>query len=77
MDKWVVVDWIYLTRDRGQWPAAVKTLMNLRVMLMAGSFLTRWVTYLATKYIMSDIKTRLWSTVLELLLLLKNAKPAA
>jgi hypothetical protein len=33
--------WIYLAKDRDQWRDVVNTVMNLRVLLNAGNFLTR------------------------------------
>jgi hypothetical protein len=41
---WEVVDWIHLARDRGQWRALVKTVMNRRVQLNMGIFLTSCMT---------------------------------
>jgi hypothetical protein len=37
---WEGVDWIHLVQEMDQWGAVVKTVMNLRVPLKAGSFLT-------------------------------------
>jgi hypothetical protein len=34
------VDWIHLARDRYTWRALVNTVMNLRIPLNAGNFLT-------------------------------------
>jgi hypothetical protein len=34
------VDWIHLAQDRGRWRVLVNTVMNLRVPLNAGNFLT-------------------------------------
>jgi hypothetical protein len=34
------MDWIHLAGDRDQWQALVNTVMNLRVPLRAGNFLT-------------------------------------
>jgi hypothetical protein len=36
-----VMDWIYLTKDRDQWRVLVKTVMNFRVPLSDGIFLSR------------------------------------
>jgi len=36
------MDWIDLVRDRGRWWAVVSAVMNFRVPLNAGSFLTSW-----------------------------------
>jgi hypothetical protein len=33
------VDWIHLAQDRDQWQALMNTVMNLRVLQMAGNFL--------------------------------------
>jgi len=38
--EWEGVDWILLTQDRDQWRALVNTIMNLRVPLKMGNFLT-------------------------------------
>jgi hypothetical protein len=38
--EWKIVDWIHLALDRDQWRALVKTVMNLRVPLKTGNFLT-------------------------------------
>jgi len=35
------IDWIDLARDRNSWRAIVSAVMNLRIPLNAGSFLTR------------------------------------
>jgi hypothetical protein len=37
---WDGMDWIYLAQDRDQWRAFAKTVMNLRVPLNAGKFLS-------------------------------------
>jgi len=29
---WEVVDWMHLAEDRGNWPAVMNTVMNLRVL---------------------------------------------
>jgi hypothetical protein len=34
------MDWIYLTQDRDQWRALVSTVMDVRVPLNAGNFLS-------------------------------------
>jgi hypothetical protein len=39
-----VVLTIHLAQDRDQWRALVHTVMNLRVTLNVGKFLTRWET---------------------------------
>jgi hypothetical protein len=36
--------WMHLAQDRDKWQALVNTVMNLRVLLNAGNFLTRRVT---------------------------------
>jgi hypothetical protein len=41
---WKVVVWIHLAQYRDQWRALVNTIMNLRVTLKAGNFLTNCVT---------------------------------
>jgi hypothetical protein len=38
--EWEGVDWIHLAQDRDQWWAPVNTVMNFRVPLKAGNFLT-------------------------------------
>jgi len=37
---WVVVNWIHLAQDLGQWWALMNTVINLRVPYKAGNFLT-------------------------------------
>jgi hypothetical protein len=37
---WDGVDWMDIAQDRGQWRALVNTVLNLRVPLIAGGFLT-------------------------------------
>jgi hypothetical protein len=37
---WGGMEWIYLAPDRGQWMAPVNTVMNTRVPLNAGKFLS-------------------------------------
>jgi hypothetical protein len=34
------VDWMHLAEDRDQWRVPVNTVMNIRVPLMAGDFLS-------------------------------------
>jgi len=46
---WEGVDWIHLAQDRDQWRAVVNTLMNLRVPLKAGNFLTNRVAVLTSQ----------------------------
>jgi len=38
--RWGGTDWILLRQDRGSWRALVNEVMNLRVSLNAGNFLT-------------------------------------
>jgi hypothetical protein len=37
---WGGMDWTDLAQDRGQWRALVNTIMNLRVLLNVGKFLS-------------------------------------
>jgi hypothetical protein len=41
---WGGVDWIDLAQDRDRWRALVNTVMNLRVLLNAGKFLSSCTT---------------------------------
>jgi hypothetical protein len=41
---WKDVGWTHLTQDKYQWRVLVNTVMNLRIPLQAGNFLTSWVT---------------------------------
>jgi hypothetical protein len=38
--QWEGVDWIHLSQDKDQWLTLVNTLLNLRVSLKAGNFLS-------------------------------------
>jgi len=40
--EWGYMDWIELAQDRGGWQTLVSAVMNLRVPLNAGNFLTSW-----------------------------------
>jgi hypothetical protein len=42
--RWGGVDWIHLTQDRDQWRAVMNTVMNLRVPLNVGKFLSSCAT---------------------------------
>jgi hypothetical protein len=37
---WEYVDWMHLTQDRDKWRAVVNTVMNSRILLKVGNFLT-------------------------------------